>query len=68
MLFVWPINCLTFGLLGFVINVALFFGVGKLGFGFDVATPMAALIGSVAMGLISGVLNFLFKDRNDRDA
>ena len=64
MFFVWPINCLTFGLLGFVINVLLFWVVGsKLVPGFHVDNFTAALIGSVLMGLFSGAINFLLADR-----
>jgi putative membrane protein len=67
MFFAWPLNCLTFGLFGFAINVGLFWLVGTYVPGFHVLGPKAALIGSVAMGLISGVINFLLKDRGDKD-
>jgi len=71
MLFAWPINCLTFGLFSFVLNVFLFLMVGNLGFGFHVSTPLDALIGSVAMGVLSGAINFFLTDkgekRRDRD-
>ena len=68
MLFVWPINCLTFGLLGLVINVLLFWAVGS-GFvpGFKVANFQAAVIGSLGMAVLSGAINFVLKDRGDRD-
>ena len=67
MFFVWPINCLTFGLLGFAVNVLLFWLVGS-GFlhGFHVSSARGALIGSVAMGIMSGLINFLLKDRGER--
>ena len=58
--FAWPINCLTFGLFSFVLNVLLFLLVGNLGFGFHVTGPLHALIGSVAMGILSGAINFFF--------
>jgi putative membrane protein len=68
MFFVWPINCLTFGLLGFCINVLLFWLVGSIQPDrFKVDSPLAALIGSVAMGVLSGLINMLLKDRGDRD-
>ncbi len=71
MFFVWPINCFTFGLLGFVINALLFFIVGQLHLGFKVAPGfngfIASLIGSVGMGMISGVISFTLKDRGDDD-
>jgi len=71
MFFVWPINCLTFGLLGFVINALFFFIVGNLHLGFivepGVTGMIGALIGSIAMGILSGLINFILKDRGDRD-
>ncbi len=68
MFFVWPINCLTFGLLGFIINAILFEVVGYLVPGFHVKGFVAALIGSILMGLFSGFFNFFLKDRGDRDS
>jgi putative membrane protein len=65
MFFAWPLNCLTFGLFGFVLNVLLFLAVGNLGFGFHVTHPIHALIGSVAMGFLSGALSFILADRGD---
>lgn len=68
MFFAWPVNCLTFGLFGLIVNAVLFWIVGS-GFvpGFQVTGPIPALIGSLAMSLISGAINFLLKDRGDRD-
>ena len=65
--FAMPINCLTFGLFGLIVNAALFWVVGTVVPGFKVAGPVPALIGSLAMGAISGLINFLLKDRGDRD-
>jgi putative membrane protein len=67
MFFAWPLNCMTFGLLGFAINIGLFWVVGNVVPGFHVAGPVPALIGFVAMGVISGLINFLLKDRGDKD-
>ncbi len=68
MFFVWPINCMTFGLMGFVVNVALFLAVGSgLIHGFAVHGWKAAFIGSILMGFLSGLFNFVLKDRGDRD-
>jgi len=64
--FAMPINCLTFGLFGFVLNVLLFLMVGNLGFGFHVRSPIDALIGSVAMGILSGILNSILTDSGDK--
>jgi putative membrane protein len=68
MFFAWPINCLTFGLLGFALNI-LFFWVAGSGVvpGYRVDGALPALIGSVAMGLLSGMISFFFKDRGDKD-
>ena len=74
MFYAWPINCLTFGLLGFAINVLLFGIVGSgvvPGFAVTgtktIAAPLSALIGTVGMSIISGLINFFLKDRGDRD-
>jgi len=71
MFFVWPINCLTFGLFGFVVNALLFFAVGRMDLGFTIKPGidgfLASLIGSVGMGVLSGLINFALKDRGDRD-
>src|SRR4051812_3856053 len=66
MLFAWPINCLTFGLFSFVLNVLLFLMVGNLGFGFHVSSPLDALVGSVAMGALSGMINFFLTDSGEK--
>lgn len=63
--FAWPINCVTFGLFSFALNVLLFLLVGNIGLGFHVNGILHALIGSVAMGFLSGFINFLLKDKNE---
>ena len=63
--FAWPINCLTFGLFSFLLNVLLFLIVGNLHFGFYVTSPLHALIGSVAMGILSGLINFFLKGNGE---
>jgi putative membrane protein len=63
MFFAWPVNCLTFGLFGFALNVFLFWFVGQNVPGFHVDNAVAALIGSVAMGLLSGLFNYFLADR-----
>ena len=67
MFFGAPINCLTFGLFGVLVNAILFWLVGSFVPGFKVEGFVPALIGSLAMGAISGLLSFLLKDRGDRD-
>lgn len=68
MFFAWPINCLTLGLFGFALNV-FFFWIAGSGIvpGYTVNGPMAALIGSVAMGALSGLISFFFKDRGEKE-
>src|ERR1051326_7646950 len=66
MLFAWPINCLTFGLFGFVLNVLLFLIVGNLGFGFHVRHAVDALVGSVAMGVLSGTINMFLTEAGEK--
>lgn len=66
MFFVWPLNCLTFGLLGFVINVLMFQLTDYLVDGFKIDNLLAALIGSLAMGILSGWFNMLLGDKKDR--
>lgn len=58
-----PINCLTFGLFGFVINAVLFWTVGQHVPGFHVRGPIASLFGTVFMGFVSGALGFFVRDR-----
>ena len=64
--FAWPINCLTFGLFCFVLNVLLFLLVGNVGLGFHVTAPLHALIGSVAMGVLGGAINMVLKDSGEK--
>jgi len=66
-----PLRCMTFGLIGFVINALLFLLVGQLGIeGFQVGergkpaeTFLAALFGSVVMGVVSALLNAFVRPR-----
>lgn len=63
MFFAWPINCLTFGLFGFALNI-VFFGVLGSGFisGFRVSSPLSSVIGAVLMGALSGLFSFILKE------
>jgi len=54
-----PLNCLTLGIFTFVINALMFWLAGALVPGFTVEGPLAALFGSVMMGVISGLANRL---------
>ncbi len=53
-----PLNCLTFGLFTLVINAVLFMMVGS-GFisGFRVEGFLAALVGSIVMGIVNGLIS-----------
>lgn len=61
-----PLNCLTFGLFGFVINAFLFWLVGQLGLGFVVKGWIAPLFGSIILSAISGILNAFVVESHDR--
>jgi putative membrane protein len=52
-----PLNCLTLGILTFVINALMFWLAGSLVPGFTVRGPLAAIFGSIVMGIIGGVAN-----------
>lgn len=62
MFFAWPVNCLTFGLFGFALNIGLFWLAGSVVPGFKVIGPWNAMIGFLVMGLIGSVLNFFLAD------
>ncbi len=64
MLFTLPLSCITFGLFGIIINALLFWIVGSVVPGFHVGGFLAALFGSVVMGLISGILNQVIVSRD----
>lgn len=56
-----PINLLTFGLFSFILNALLFWLIATFIEGFSVAGFIPALIGSVALSLVSTVLHRLSK-------
>lgn len=51
-----PVACLTFGLAWVVINALLFWWVGTLGLGFEVRDFWAAVVGSILMSVVGGLL------------
>jgi len=53
----WPLNCLTLGLFRVLISAGLFWLVGNLGLGLRVDGFVPALFGSVALAIISGILD-----------
>jgi putative membrane protein len=52
-----PLNCLTFGLFGLVVNALMFWLVGQLDLGLKVNGFLPALFGSLVLSFISGLLN-----------
>jgi putative membrane protein len=58
-----PLNCLTLGLMRFVINAVLFWFVGEIvPGGLEVKGPLPALFGSVVYSAITGTLDHLVVD------
>lgn len=55
-----PVNFLTLGLFGVIVNALLFWGVSSLIPGFVVHTFLAALLGSVVMSLARWVVVEIF--------
>ena len=53
-----PLSCATFGLFAFVINAVMFWLVGDLSGAFKV-NWIGALVGSVLIGIVSGIANHL---------
>ncbi len=64
-LFTFPLNCMTFGLFSFVINAFLFWLVGSGLFlpGFRVESALASLEGSLLMGFVGWLLNYILNNR-----
>src|SRR5213593_2157788 len=58
-----PLNCMTFGLFGFVLNAILFKATDVLVDGFDVSWWPGAVFGPIIMGIVGGLLNTLIVDR-----
>jgi putative membrane protein len=64
------INLATLGLFTFIINAFLLwltsYIAGRLDLGFVVAGPLAALLGSLIVSIVSMVLSIFIKDDDDR--
>lgn len=58
-----PLNMLTLGLFSFVVNAILFALVAWLVPGFEVVSFFSALIGSILLALMTGLLGMLTPDR-----
>jgi putative membrane protein len=59
MLLTMPLNCLTFGIFGIVVNALMFMLVQYLVPGFRVGGFWGALFATLVMGPISGLINHL---------
>lgn len=66
MLLALPLNCLTFGVAGCVVNAVLFWFTVLIVPGFHVGTVVGAFMGPVLMGLISGLLSAFLVDTKRR--
>lgn len=64
-----PLNCLTFGLMGIVVNAVMFWLVSVIatGIGMPVfrVTPLGALLGSILVGLIGGLASAILIREGD---
>jgi putative membrane protein len=60
-----PLSCLTFGLFSLVINALMFWLVAELTGVFKVS-PIGALLGSLLMGVVSGIANHLIVGSEER--
>ena len=52
-----PLNILTFGILGIIINVLLFWFVASIVDGFTVANLTAAFLGAITMTIVNWILH-----------
>ncbi len=62
-----PLNCMTFGLFGQILNALLFFAVHFIVEDFHVSLPWGALFGPILIGIISGMLNHFLIDDKKKD-
>lgn len=62
-----PLSCLTFGLVGVLLNGLMFWIVGQVTPGFHVGGFLAPIFGAVVMGLVSGALNNLLVSNRERE-
>ncbi len=62
-----PISCLTLGLFSLVVNAAMLMLAGSLELGFTVDGFLPALVGSVVLAVVYGVLGILIPDEDKKD-
>ncbi|MCP6761276.1 MAG: phage holin family protein [Fischerella sp. CENA71] len=59
----FPITLLTFGLFSFVINAFALWLASFLtpSYGFEIQGPIAALLGSIVLSIVSSIINYLLR-------
>jgi len=62
-----PLNCLTLGLFSLVVNAAMLMLAGSLKIGFVVENFWAALVGSLVLAVVYGLLGILIPDEDKKD-
>ena len=62
-----PLNCLTLGLFSLVVNAAMLMLAGSLKIGFVVENFLAALVGSLVLAVVYGLLGILIPDEDKKD-
>jgi putative membrane protein len=62
-----PLNCLTLGLFSLVVNAAMLMLAGSLKIGFVVEDFWAALVGSLVLAVVYGLLGILIPDEDKKD-
>jgi putative membrane protein len=60
-----PLNCLTFGLFGWVLNALLFYATHYVVPGFEVKSVLGALLGPALMSFITSILSFFLPDKKE---
>ncbi|HWP31924.1 MAG TPA: phage holin family protein [Fimbriimonadales bacterium] len=56
-----PLNCLTFGIAWIIVNALIFWWVGTMDLGYRVDDFLSALVGSILMSLILGMIGRYFE-------
>lgn len=56
-----PLNCLTFGIAWMIVNALIFWWVGTMNLGYRVGDFLSALVGSILMSLILGMIGRYFE-------
>jgi putative membrane protein len=57
-----PLNLMTLGLFGLIVNSVLFWAVGNLSHGYQVSGVVGLFVGPMIMGAITGLLSLFIPD------